>query len=61
MARKKVVVERTKMKPLKKKRQLTEETKEKLRARLAEMRAKRKPAEYKNIACLLYTSPSPRD
>ena len=50
MARKKVVVERTKMKPLKKKRQLTEETKEKLRARLAEMRAKRKPAEYKNIA-----------
>ena len=50
MARKKVVVERTKMKPLKKKRQLSEETKEKLRARLAEMRAKRKPAEYKNIA-----------
>ena len=50
MARKKVVVERTKMKPLKKKRQLIEETKEKLRARLAEMRAKRKPAEYKNIA-----------
>lgn len=50
MARKKIVVERTKMKPLKKKRQLTEETKEKLRARLAEMRAKRKPAEYKNIA-----------
>ena len=35
---------------MKKKRQLSEETKEKLRARLAEMRAKRKPAEYKNIA-----------
>ena len=50
MAKKKIVIERTKMKPLKKKRQLTEETKEKLRARLAEMRAKRKPAEYKNIA-----------
>ena len=49
MARKKVVVERTKMKPLKKKRQLTEETKEKLRARLAEMRAKRKPAELSLI------------
>ena len=50
MARKKIVVERTKMKPLKKKRQLSEEHKEKLRARLAEMRAKKKPAEYKNIA-----------
>ena len=50
MARKKIVVERTKMKPLKKKRKLSEEHKEKLRARLAEMRAKKKPAEYKNIA-----------
>ena len=49
MARKKIVIERTKMKPLKKIRQLSEEHKEKLRARLAEMRAKRKPAEYKNI------------
>ena len=50
MARKKIVVERTKMKPLKQKRKLSEEHKEKLRARLAEMRAKKKPAEYKNIA-----------
>ena len=50
MARKKITVKREKVKPLKKKRQLSEETKEKLRARLAEMRAKRKPAEYKNIA-----------
>ena len=50
MARKKIVVERTKMKPLKKKRKLSEEHKEKLRARLAEMRAKKKPAEDKNIA-----------
>ena len=49
MARKKIVVQREKVKPLKKKRQLSEEHKEKLRARLAEMRAKRKPAEYKNI------------
>ena len=50
MARKKIVVEREKVKPLKKKRKLSEEHKEKLRARLAEMRAKRKPAEYKNVA-----------
>ena len=50
MARKKIVVQREKVKPLKKKRQLSEEHKEKLRARLAEMRAKRKPAEYKNVA-----------
>tara|TARA_B100000579_G_scaffold230355_1_gene188747 strand:- start:1104 stop:1697 length:594 start_codon:yes stop_codon:yes gene_type:complete len=50
MARKKIVVQREKVKPLKKKRQLSEEHKEKLRARLAEMRAKKKPAEYKNIA-----------
>ena len=50
MARKKIVIERTKMKPLKKKRKLSEEHKEKLRVRLAEMRAKKKPAEYKNIA-----------
>ena len=49
MARKKIVVQREKVKPLKKKRKLSEEHKEKLRARLAEMRAKRKPAEYKNI------------
>ena len=50
MARKKITVEREKLKPLKKKRKLSEEHKEKLRARLAEMRAKKKPAEYKNIA-----------
>ena len=50
MARKKIVVQREKVKPLKKKRQLSEEHKEKLRARLAEMRAKKKPAEYKNVA-----------
>ena len=50
MGRKKIVIQREKIKPVKKKRQLSEETKEKLRARLAEMRAKRKPAEYKNIA-----------
>ena len=50
MARKKIVVQREKVKPLKKKRKLSKEHKEKLRARLAEMRAKKKPAEYKNIA-----------
>ena len=41
---------REKVKPIKKKRKLSEEHKEKLRIRLAEMRAKKKPAEYKNIA-----------
>ena len=41
---------RKKIKPIKKKRKLSEEHKEKLRTRLAEMRAKKKPAEYKNIA-----------
>ena len=50
MARKKITIERTPIKPVKKKRKLTEETKEKLRARLAEMRAKKKPAEYKNVS-----------
>ena len=54
MARKKIVIEREKIKPVKKKRKLSEEHKEKLRIRLAEMRAKKKPAEYKNIAkCVL--------
>ena len=48
MARKKTVVERKPLK-IKKTRKLSEEHKEKLRARLAEMRAKKKPAEYKNI------------
>ena len=50
MARKKVTIERTPIKPAKKKRKLSEEAKEKLRARLAEMRAKKKPAEYKNVS-----------
>ena len=50
MARKKVTIERKPIKPVKKKRNLSEETKEKLRARLAEMRAKKKPAEYKNVS-----------
>ena len=49
MARKKIVMKREPLK-IKKKRKLSEEHKEKLRARLAEMRAKKKPAEYKNIA-----------
>ena len=43
---------REKVKPfkIKKTRKLSEEHKEKLRNRLAKMRAKKKPAEYKNIA-----------
>ncbi len=49
MARKKIVMKREPLK-IKKKRKLSEEHKEKLRARLAEMRAKKKPAEYKNSA-----------
>ena len=49
MARKKTVVKRKPLK-IKKTRKLSEEHKEKLRTRLAEMRAKKKPAEYKNIA-----------
>ena len=48
MARKKTVVERKPLK-IKKTRKISEEHKEKLRNRLAEMRAKKKPAEYKNI------------
>ena len=50
MARKKTVIKREKVKPLKKKRKLSEEAKEKLRERLAAMRAKKKPADYKNVA-----------
>ena len=46
----KTKVKREAVKPMKKKRKLSEETKEKLRVRLAEMRAKKKPAEYKNVA-----------
>ena len=49
MARKKTAVERKPLK-IKKTRKLSEEHKEKLRTRLAKMRAKKKPAEYKNIA-----------
>ena len=47
---KKMKIKREKLKPLKKKRELTEVAKDKLRARLAAMRAKKKPADYKNIA-----------
>ena len=50
MARKKTVIKREKVKPLKKKRKLSEEAKDKLRERLAAMRAKKKPADYKNVA-----------
>jgi hypothetical protein len=50
MAKKKIVVKREKLKPLKKKREISEEAREKMRARLAVMRAKKKPADYKNIA-----------
>ena len=50
MARKKITIQRETIKPVKKKRKLSEEAKEKLRNRLAEMRAKKKPAEYKNIS-----------
>ena len=50
MAKKKTVVKREKIKPMKKKRKLSDEAREKLRERLAAMRAKKKPAEYKNIA-----------
>ena len=50
MARKKTVVKREKVKPIKKKRKLSEEAREKLRVRLATMRAKKKPADYKNVA-----------
>ena len=50
MARKKIVLKREKLKPLKKKRELSEEAREKMRTRLAAMRAKKKPADYKNIA-----------
>ena len=49
MARKKTVVKRKPLK-IKKTRKISEEHKEKLRTRRAEMRAKKKPAEYKNIA-----------
>ena len=50
MAKKKTVIERTKVAPVKKKRKLSEEAREKMRVRLAAMRAKKKPADYKNVA-----------
>ena len=50
MAKKKTVIKREKVKPIKKKRKLSEEAREKLRVRLATMRAKKKPADYKNVA-----------
>ena len=50
MAKKKIVVKREKLKPLKKKREISEESREKMRDRLAAMRAKKKPADYKNIS-----------
>ena len=49
MARKKKIIKRKPLK-IKKTRKLSEEAKEKLRVRLAAMRAKKKPANYKNIA-----------
>ena len=49
MARKKIEVKRKPLK-VKKTRKLSEEHKEKLRARLAKMRANKKPAEYKNVS-----------
>jgi len=50
MAKKKTVILRKKITPVKKKRELTEEAKQKMRDRLAAMRAKKKPADYKNVA-----------
>ena len=50
MARKKTVIKREMKNPIKKKRKLSEEAREKLRERLAAMRAKKKPADYKNVA-----------
>ena len=56
MARKKIEVKRKPLK-VKKTRKLSEEHKEKLRARLAKMRANKKPAEYKNIAKSVLAKP----
>jgi hypothetical protein len=50
MVKKKTVIERKKIAPVKKKRKLSEEAREKMRERLAAMRAKKKPADYKNVA-----------
>ena len=54
---KKVIIKREKVKPIKKKRKLSEEAKEKLRVRLATLRAKKKPADYKNVAKSVLTLP----
>ena len=56
MARKKTVVKRKPLK-IKKTRKLSEEHKEKLRQRLAKMRAKKKPAEYKNVSKIVLALP----
>ena len=56
MARKKTVIKREPLK-IKKTRKLSEEHKEKLRHRLAEMRAKKKPAEYKNVSKIVLALP----
>ena len=50
MAKKKTIIERKKIAPVKKKRKISEEAREKMRERLAAMRAKKKPADYKNVA-----------
>ena len=50
MAKKKTIIERKKITPVKKKRKISEEAREKMRERLAAMRAKKKPADYKNVA-----------
>ena len=50
MAKKKTAIEPKKIAPVKKKRKISEEAREKMRERLAAMRAKKKPADYKNIA-----------
>ncbi len=56
MAKKKTVIERKPLK-IKKTRKLSEAHKEKLRQRLAEMRAKKKPAEYKNVSKIVLALP----
>jgi len=50
MAKKKTIIERKKLTPVKKKRKISEEAREKMKERLAAMRAKKKPADYKNVA-----------
>ena len=56
MTKKETVIKRKPLK-IKKTRKLSEEAREKLRARLATMRAKKKPADYKNIAKSVLTLP----